>query len=157
MASAQVDTDALRRIVQEATSTGPRPVPRIVVSVGNKDGVLFEEASGVKLFGEPASSPENKVSMDSIFWFASQTKLVTSLAAALLIENGAWTLDSLAEDFVPELKDVRILEGYDEETGKAKVRTPSTRITIRHLFTHTAGYASTYLSTVLEEASHASL
>lgn len=138
MASPLIDTDALRRIVQEATTTGPRPVPRIVVSVGNKDGVLFEEASGVKLFAEPPS-PQNTVSMDSIFWFASQTKLITSLAGALLVEKGVWTLDSLAEEFVPELKDIKVLEGYDEETGEAKTRTPSTKVTTRHLFTHTAG------------------
>lgn len=139
-----IDTERLKQLVIDATTSGPNPLPRVVVSVATKDdGVIFEQASGVR---KQAPTDEelrsgNQVAMDSIFWFASMTKLVTSLAAALLIEKGVWTLDTLAEDFVPELKTIRVLDGYTN-SGEPNLRKPNERITIRHLFTHTAGYVS---------------
>lgn len=140
-----MDTQRLKQLVIDATTTGPNPLPRIVVSVASRDeGIIFEHASGVKRLAATDEELQggNHVSMDSMFWFASMTKLVTSLAAALLIEKGTWTLDSLAEDFVPELKTIQVLEGYSE-SGEPKLREPKRRITIRHLVTHTAGFVRT--------------
>lgn len=133
----KLDTEALARLVDEATSQGPTPVPRLVVSLATRQGVVFERASGVKRYADSAG-PGNKVELDSLFWFASQTKLITSLAAAICIERGLFTLDSLAEDFVPELKSIKVIEGFDEQ-GNEILREPKSRITIRNLFTHTAG------------------
>lgn len=129
-----IDTHALARLVDEAVEGG---VPRIVVSLATRDGVVFEKAAGIKRYADPPG-PDNKVEMDSLFWFASQTKLITSLAAAICIERGLFTLDSLAEDFVPELKKIKVLEGFDD-SGNEIMREPKARITIRHLVTHTAG------------------
>jgi methyl acetate hydrolase len=132
-----IDTDALARLVEEFTTRETSPIPRLVVSVANRDGVVFEKAQGIKNFADPPGK-DNRVSMDSLFWFASQTKLITSLAAAICIERGLFTLDSLAEDFVPELKTIQVLEGFDEQDNEI-LREPKSRITIRHLVTHTAG------------------
>lgn len=141
----RLDTETLSRLVTDATTRGTRPVPRIVVAVADREGVVFEKASGVKVLDEGRGqtsaadvAEDNRVQMDSIFWFASQTKLITSLATAILMERGVFHLDTLAEDFVPELKSIKILESYDDH-GKPVLREPKTRITVRHLLTHTAG------------------
>ena len=129
-----IDTAALARLVDEAVIDG---VPRIVVSLATRDGLVFEKASGIKKLAD-GPSETNRVAMDSLFWFASQTKLITSMAAALCIERGLFTLDSLAEDFVSELKTIKVLEGFDDN-GEEILREPKSRITIRNLVTHTAG------------------
>jgi len=134
-----IDVQALTELVNEATSSGPNPLPRITASVGNREGVLFEAASGVRIYPGSSDDSNNKVDMDSIFWLASQTKLVTGLAAAQCIERGLFALESLAEDFVPELKDLKILAGFDEEGNEIMIDRQK-KVTVRHLLTHCGGF-----------------
>ena len=46
---------------------------------------------------------------------------------------------SAGQAVVPELGEVRVLEGFDAD-GKPKTRKPKRDITLRHLLTHTAGF-----------------
>ena len=130
-----VDLAAIRYLVEEATASGK--IPRLVASIGTREGVVFEAASGVHTYGEPDTA-DNQVSLDSIFWLASQTKLITGLAAAQCIEKGLLTLDTYAEEFVPELKDLRILKGFDEQGEEILVERKK-KVKVRHLLTHTGG------------------
>ncbi len=70
------------------------------------------------------------MNFDSIFWFASCTKLVAGIAAMQLIERGILALDDAdqVEALCPELKSVRILTHVDDK------KTP---IMLRMLLTHT--------------------
>ncbi|HXS92735.1 MAG TPA: serine hydrolase domain-containing protein [Steroidobacteraceae bacterium] len=65
--------------------------------------------------------------VDTIFQIYSMTKPITSVAALLLMEEGRLTLDDPVSRFLPEFARTR----------------PATRpITIKHLLTHTAGFAA---------------
>ena len=51
---------------------------------------------------------------DSILWIASLTKLVTSIACMIAVEQGLVTLDQNIREILLELKDVKLLLGFEE-------------------------------------------
>lgn len=65
------------------------------------------------------------------------------VACLQLVEQGKIGVDDAEAlgKYVPELalENLQILEGYDDNTGKAIYRKPKTGITLRMLLTHTAG------------------
>lgn len=82
---------------------------------------------------------EQKVPLrsDHIFRVFSNTKMVTSCAAMLLMEEGRFRLDDPVENFLPQLAHRQVLRpGATRIDDVEKARGP---ITIRHLLTHSAG------------------
>ena len=74
---------------------------------------------------------------DHIFRIFSNTKLVTSCAALLLLEEGHFALDDPIGRYLPELAELRVLKpGATRLDDTEPARTP---ITIRHLLSHSAG------------------
>jgi CubicO group peptidase (beta-lactamase class C family) len=74
---------------------------------------------------------------DAIFRIFSNTKPITSLAALMLCEEGAFRLDDPIAGFIPGLASVEVLS--DEADGGSR-RVPLQRpITIFDLLTHTSG------------------
>lgn len=68
----------------------------------------------------------------------SNTKLVTSLAALQLLEQGRFRLDDPVGRYIPALKDLRVLRpGATSVADTVPAREP---VRIRHLLTHTAGF-----------------
>lgn len=103
-----------------------------MVGLVARDGhVVLLEALGMKdrENGEPMKA-------DSIFWIASLTKIVTSAAAAMLIEEGKLGLDEPVSRYLPGFRDLKVLEKDGEGWKEVAPRRP---MTIRHLCTHTAG------------------
>jgi CubicO group peptidase (beta-lactamase class C family) len=79
---------------------------------------------------------------DAIFWIASMTKPVTSVAAMMLVEEGKLDLAAPVHRYLPELKDMMVgVETKDPVTGKTElVRDPQKRpMTVEDLLRHTAG------------------
>lgn len=77
---------------------------------------------------------------DAIFRIYSMTKPITSVAALLLMEEGRLTLEDPVSRFLPEFSRMQVLEGGTGESPRAR---PAARpITIKHLLTHTAGFAA---------------
>ncbi|OJJ89520.1 serine hydrolase domain-containing protein [Aspergillus glaucus CBS 516.65] len=112
-----------------AVTGEPDGVPGIAFAAVNKSGdVIFEHASGKLGFGRP-----EPMKLDSIFWLASCTKMITSIACMQVIERGLLKLDDveLVEKLSPELKAVQVLQ--DDGTLVPKER----GITLRMLLTHT--------------------
>jgi len=68
------------------------------------------------------------------------TKAITATAAMQLVERGQLSLDRPAADLVPELGAAKVLDGFDP-AGHPRLRAPKRAITLRHLLTHTAGFA----------------
>jgi len=73
------------------------------------------------------------MTLDSIFWIASCTKMLVGIACMQLVEKGALSLDDSAqvERLCPELKQVKVLQ--EDGTLVEKKR----GITLRMLLSHT--------------------
>ncbi len=127
----EVKTDA-DRILEEAVDRGA--TAGVVAGAGNRDGVVYEGAFGLRAAGGTAP-----MTVDTVFWIASMTKAVTSVAALQQVEHGRLSLDEPISKVLPELTDPQVLEGFDE-AGRPKLRPAKQAITLRMLLTHTAGF-----------------
>lgn len=119
--------------IDQVTADGSK-IPGCVFCVVNKHGkVLFEHASGRQGAGTQA-----RMTLESIFWIASCTKMICGIAAMQLCEQGKISLDDAdkIEELCPELKEIRILKSVNEQ-GKPELIDKKTRITLRMLLTHT--------------------
>jgi CubicO group peptidase (beta-lactamase class C family) len=119
--------------MQKAVQAGE--IPGLVLALGDRYGTRLEAGFGSRaLGGAEAMAP------DSVFWIASMTKAITGVAAMMLVEAGKLSLDTPAAALVPEIGALGVLEGFDE-AGQPKMRAAKRPITLRHLLTHTSGYA----------------
>lgn len=126
-------TAAIDAVLQETVAAGD--VPGVVALAADDRGVVYQGAYGRRVLGgEAAMTP------DSVFWIASMTKAVTSVAALQLVEAGKLALDEPIARVLPELADRPVLEGFDAE-GRPRLRPARRPVTLRHLLTHTAGFA----------------
>lgn len=78
------------------------------------------------------------MTLDSVFWIASCTKMIGGIVCIQLVEQGKLSLDDadLAEKLCPELKEVKILRGYGQDEKPILVEKKN-RITLRKLLSHT--------------------
>jgi CubicO group peptidase (beta-lactamase class C family) len=113
-------------------------VPGFVAAAYLGDGTDYLAAFGRRSVGAP-----DPMTTDTVFWIASLTKLVTSVAALQLIEGGLLTLDTPVASILPEFADLPILDGFDA-AGAPMLRPAPDRPTVRHLLTHTAGLGYTF-------------
>lgn len=120
------------QVLQRAVDAGD--VAGVVAAAANDTGVIYEGA-----FGKRATDSETPMTLDTVFWIASMTKAVTSVAAMQLVEQGRVSLDEPLGNKLPELNQIQVLDGFDE-AGSPKLRAPRRPITLRQLLTHTAGF-----------------
>lgn len=81
---------------------------------------------------------------DTLFRIASMTKPVTTLAALMLVEEGKLKLDDPVTKWLPELKDMKVLQ---DATGPLDAVVPAVRdITVEDLMTHRSGLAYGFTS-----------
>lgn len=127
--------ESLTDLIKGAT-TGPNGgtrVPGLAFQVIDRDGnILNSTVSGVR-----SIAGDEPLTEDSIFYVASMTKFITSIALMQLVEQGKVDLDGVdqLEHLCPELKSVKILEGFNEK-GQPILREKKTRITLRLLNSH---------------------
>jgi methyl acetate hydrolase len=112
-----------------------KAMPGVIAVAATDKGTLYEGAFGKRELGKNAS-----MSLDTVVWIASMTKAITATAVMQLVEGGKLALERPASDVVPDLAAAKVLEGFDAG-GKPRLRAPKRPITLRHLLTHTAGYA----------------
>ena len=110
-----------------------RKIPAAVGMVATGGKILYTGAFGRRDAGGSAVTP------DSIFAIASMTKAVTTVAAMQLVEQGKVKLDEPVSKYLPALEKLDVLEGFDESGRKPILRPAKTRITLKHLLTHTSG------------------
>jgi methyl acetate hydrolase len=120
------------RVLEAAVTQGQ--IPGVVAMAADSKGIIYEGA-----FGSRAVGSEQGMTVDTVFWIASMTKAITSISAMQLVEQGAVSLDEPLGDKLPELREVQVLEGFDDN-GRPRLRAPLRPITLRHLLTHTAGF-----------------
>lgn len=99
---------------------------------------LFKGAYGVTNLNDESKATPMTADTPVMMW--SCTKIVTSVCALQLLEQGKLQLDDLVEKYVPEIADIKVLTGFSED-GSPKLREPKTKPTILMLMTHTAGFS----------------
>lgn len=124
---------SIDRIFSDAVAS--KAMPGIVAAAATDNGVLYEGAFGKREIGRDAP-----MTVDTVVWIASMTKAITVTAAMQLVERGKLGLEEPASEVVRELSGANVLEGFDA-AGKPRLRAPKRPITLRHLLTHTAGFA----------------
>jgi methyl acetate hydrolase len=124
--------DLIGKVLNDAVAAGD--VASVAAGGTNAERTLFQTSAGTTLRGG-----EQAVDADTVFWIASMTKPVTSVAAMQLVEAGRLSLDAPIGDWLPELAKPRILEN-------GKLRAAKKQITLRHLLTHTAGFSYPFTS-----------
>lgn len=112
-----------------------RKIPAAVAMAATAERTTYTGA-----FGKRDSAATADLAPDSIFHIASMTKAVTSVAAMQLVERGALKLDEPVSRHLPKLDGLRVLEGFDKNTGDPMLRPASKPVTLRRLLTHTAGF-----------------
>ena len=128
--SLQSEADA---VLHGAVANGD--VPGVVAAATDRDGTIYEGGFGERVIGSGVA-----MTTDTVAWIASMTKALTGTAAMQLVEQGRLELDRPAADWVPELSEVQVLEGFADD-GEPQTRPPRRPITLRHLLTHTAGFS----------------
>ncbi len=128
--SLQSEADA---VLHGAVANGD--VPGVVAAATDRNGPIYEGGFGERVIGSGLA-----MTADTVGWIASMTKALTGTAAMQLVEQGRLELDRPAADWVPELGEVRVLEGFADD-GQPLTRPPRRPITLRHLLTHTAGFS----------------
>lgn len=119
-------------VLERAVDAGE--VAGVVALAADEDGVVYEGA-----FGKREIAKEPDMTLDTVFWIASMTKAVTSVAALQLVEQGKLQLDEPMSSLIAELASPQVLEGFDD-AGVPRLRPARRPITLRHLLTHTAGF-----------------
>ena len=110
-------------------------VPGVVALAADAQGLVYEGAFGRRSLPDGAA-----MTPDSVFWIASMTKAITAVAAMQLVEQGRMALDQPAGELVPQLAAPMVLEGFDAQ-DRPILRPARRTMTLRHLLTHTAGFA----------------
>ena len=112
-----------------------KQIPGVVAMAATGKDVIYQGA-----FGKRDLSTDVAMTPDSVFWIASMTKAITATAGMQLVEQGKLSLDEPIGKVLPDLAAPQVLEGFDAK-GEPKLRPANKPITLRHLMTHTAGFA----------------
>ena len=132
MAETVRTTTAIDEVLQNAVARGD--VPGVVAMAANDDGPIYEGAAGVREVGA-----DDPISADTMLRIASMTKMVTTVSALQLVEQGKVDLDAPVDTYRPEFAQLQVLEGFDGDTPR--LRPPVGRATVRMLANHTSGLA----------------
>ena len=108
-------------------------MPGVVAMVTDPHRNIYEGAVGKRRLDRDAD-----MTTDTVFGIFSTTKAITGTAALQLVEEGKLDLDAPAKTYVPEIGELKVIEGFDAH-GEPKLRAPKRDITTRMLLLHTAG------------------
>jgi len=125
--------DMVRAVLENAVSSGA--VAGVVAAVTNRSGTILEVAAG----RQSVDAPE-PMEVDSVFWVASMTKALTTVAALQLVEEGLLTLNDPIGKILPDLANPVVLEGFAPD-GSPITRPAENKVTLGRLLTHTAGFS----------------
>lgn len=127
------DAAAIRELMDQKTRGKMPKIPGVIYHAINRNGEeIFSHASGLKGLG--TAQP---MTLDTIFWLASFTKVITSIACMQMVEQKKLHLDDadIVHQLAPELRDVKVLE--KSTNGDYSLVPQERNITLRMLMTHT--------------------
>ena len=117
------------RILQQYTEDNR--VPGVVALVLRDGKPVYEKA-----FGWSDKEAGRKMTTDTIFRIASQTKAITSTAVLMLVEEGKIGLKEPVGHFIPSFNKTTVAV---KDGAEVKIVPAKRQITIHDLLTHTAG------------------
>jgi CubicO group peptidase (beta-lactamase class C family) len=119
--------------LDSVTSHPSTGVPGLVFCAISKTG---EPIASVVSGAMGIEAPEKPITLDSVFWIASCTKMITGIACMQLVEQNKLSLDDskLIYTICPELERAQVLD----DSGRLVERQGD--ITLRMLLAHTAGF-----------------
>jgi methyl acetate hydrolase len=124
---------SLDTVLQDAVERGD--VPGVIGAVTDPDATIYEGAFGERRLGHGVP-----MTFDTVTYLASMTKPITATAAMQLVEQGKLELDTPISRWVPDAAKLQVLDGWDDK-GEPILRPPAREVTLRHLMTHTSGFA----------------
>ena len=117
------------------TAANAGEIPGVVALAATDRGLLYEGIFGKRRLGDAPA-----MTRDTVFRVASMVKLITSVAALQLVEQDKLSLDAPAPAIEPAIGAPQVLDGFDGK-GLPQLRPAQRPITLRHLLTHTSGFA----------------
>lgn len=105
-------------------------VAGIVTMIARNGKIVYFDATGSRSMDD--ATPVKK---DDLFRIYSMTKPITAIAAMQLYEQGKFHLNDPVTKFIPELKDLQVME--NDSILKSNTQT----MTMQQLLTHTAGFS----------------
>jgi len=113
-------------------------VPGVVAMAATENGILYEGAFGSRRLGSGTAN-EPAMTRDTVFRIASMVKLITSVAAMRLVEQGKLSLEGPLPEIDPAIADPQVLDRFDAK-GLPLLRPPKRPLALHHLLTHTSGF-----------------
>jgi CubicO group peptidase (beta-lactamase class C family) len=108
--------------------------PAIVEIVVNRDGVLFEGASGL--------------ATNAIFNIASMTKPVTSVAIMMLMEQGKLKIDDPVSKYLDGYDKLQVISKFNAADASYETRPAKSVMTIKQLLSHTSGIGYSFTNPI---------
>ena len=115
-------------------------VPGVVAMATDRNENIYEGAMGVRELGN-----DQAMTSDSVMLMASCTKAITGVAVMQMVEEGLVSLNDAAKQYVPEIAEIQVLEGFDAN-DQPILRAPSRDITLNDLMLHTSGFCYEFFS-----------
>jgi CubicO group peptidase (beta-lactamase class C family) len=111
--------------------------PGAVTLIARRGKVVHYEAHG--FLDAAKTKPMRK---DALFRLASMTKPIVSVAAVMLVEQGAMKLNDPITNWLPELKDLKVETPKVDKDGRTTIEDASLNrpIWVQDLLRHTAGF-----------------
>ncbi|EQL37310.1 beta-lactamase [Blastomyces gilchristii SLH14081] len=129
---------SIRQTLENACADQERGIPGVTFVVADREGKqLFAHAAGKR--GKGVDEP---MTLDSVYWIASFTKMITGIACMQLVEQGKLSLYDAGqiESLCPELKELKVLQKDGTVVEKKR------GISLRMLLTHTAGFGYSFFN-----------
>lgn len=133
--NATINYERLERIDSLLNDYIKKDWVRGVVTIIIKDNNIIQ----YKGYGFANEETKKPMAKNTIFRIMSQTKAITSVAAMMLFEEGKFLLDEPVSDFIPEYKNQRVIDKYNNADTTYTTVPAKREITFRDLLTHTSG------------------
>jgi methyl acetate hydrolase len=130
MASLEQVGASIDGVLEAAVDSGA--VPNVAAIAADRNGVIYAGAAGPRVAGQG-----EPVGVDTHFRIMSMTKIVATVAALQLKEQGRLDFDAPIARYCPQFAELQVLEGWDGDTPR--LRPPASQATVHQLVTHTSG------------------
>ncbi len=127
-------------ILNYSTSGRAGGAPGVVAMATDRQANTYEGCAGVRALGQG-----QPMTTDSVMAIFSTTKAITGTTVMQLVEEGRIKLSDAASQYVPEIAEIQVLDGFDAG-GQPRLRAPKRDITVDDLLLHTAGFCYEFFS-----------